>query len=233
MNLLWFLLAAIGAVALILILNHDAGTVFGMANGDFASLSFYGLWGLLVAAAIIPARHQWREAARNLVLWLAIILMLMAGYLYRYELQDVASRMTAGLIPGSPISSTAGDGRETVTLLRIDDRHFAANVEANGTSVQMLVDTGASIVVLSEADAKAAGFDPQSLNYDTPVSTANGVTTAARIRLDSLSIGNIERRNVPAMVARADALDTSLLGMNFLSQLTSFEFRGDRLILTD
>ncbi len=233
MNPLWLLLAAIGAVALILILNHDAGTVFGMANDDFASLAFYGLWGLLVASAIIPARHQWREAARHLVLWLAIILVLMAGYLYRYELQDVASRLTAGLVPGSPISTTATDGRAQVTLLRTDDRHFTANAQANGASLNMLVDTGASIVVLTEADARSSGIDTNSLRYDFPVSTANGVTTAARIQLETLVIGEIERRNVHAMVAPANALDTSLLGMNFLSQLTSFEFRGDRLILTD
>lgn len=233
MKPLWLLLAAIGAVAIILIVNHDAGTVFGVENHDFASLAFYGLWGVLVASAIVPARGKWREAARNLVLWLAIILALMAGYLYRYELQDAVSRMSAGLIPGSPISQTATNGKAQVTLLRTDGGQFTARGEANGAGVGFLVDTGASIVVLTERDARSAGFDTGALSYDFPVSTANGRTTAAKIELETLAIGSIVRRKVRAMVAHESALETSLLGMNFLSQLTSFEFRGDRLVLTD
>ena len=77
------------------------------------------------------------------------------------------------------------------------------------------------------------GIDIDRLSYTTPVTTANGRTTAAQIRLDSLDIGAIHRPDVMAMVARPGALNTSLLGMNYLSTLSSFDFRGDRLILTD
>ena len=222
MRLLWVLSAVTGGGALLLILNHDSGSVFGIAQNDFASLIFYGLWGLLVGAAILPRPGQWREAARNAIAWLAIILVLMAVYLYRFELQDIASRISAGIIPGSPISASSKDGRQQVSLLRTDDGHYIARGMANGVVTGFLVDTGATIVVLSESDAKSAGFDTGALSYDFPVDTANGSTTAAQVSLDSLEIGTIKRRDVRAMVARAGSLDTSLLGIEFPVDASQF-----------
>jgi aspartyl protease family protein len=233
MKALWLLFAALGIAAIILILNHDAGTSFGLANNDFARFAFYAIWGVLLGAAILPGRGQWREAARNAILWIAIVLVLITGYLYRYELQDVASRLSGGLIAGSPISAQAVDGRQQVTLIQGRDHHFTAIGEIDGVATRFVVDTGASAVVLTASDAERAGIDTSQLVYDIPVATANGRTTAARVRLQSLAIGDIVRDDVSAMVAREGALEQSLLGMTFLSSLTSFEFRGDRLILTD
>jgi aspartyl protease family protein len=233
MRLLWLLLALIGGAALVLVLNHDRGTILGIENHDFASLAFYAAWGILAASAIIPRRGLWREAARNLVLWLAIFLVLASGYIYRFELQDMAFRLSAGLVPGSPYSSVSADGREQITLVRMGQGQFNARGEVNGIPMEFVVDTGASLVVLNHQDAEAAGFDMSALQYTVPVSTANGRTTAARVELDHLAIGSIERRGVTALVARDDMLETSLLGMNFLTSLYSFEVRGDRLILTD
>jgi len=233
LNRLWLVLGIIGAAALVLVVNHDAGASFGVANDDFAQLAFLGVWGLVLGAAILPRPGQFREFFRNLVLWVTIFLVATTGYLYRYELQDVASRLTAGLVPGSPSATAPVDGRERVTLLRDRSNHFTALGNVDRATVEFVVDTGASLVVLTHADAERAGIETSALSYTAPVTTANGRTTAARIRLDSLSVGPIVRRNVEAMVAREDALDQSLLGMSFLSTLTSFEFRGDRLVFTD
>lgn len=233
MKMLWIFLAIIGAACLALVLNHDAGSVFGVESNRFASLVWYSLWGVLICAAIIPRRGQIREFARNAVIWLAIILALTAGYGYRYELQDVASRVTGGLVPGSPISVRSADGRLQATLIRSSSGHFSAVTRVNDRSMRMLVDTGASLVVLTQSDARAAGIDLDRLDYTARVSTANGITTAAPVTLASVSVGDISRQGVRAMVARPGALSESLLGMSFLSSLTAFEFRGDRLILTD
>ena len=233
MRSLWIIFAVIGAAAILLIANGDSGTVLGMKSGQFAGLVYLGLWGSLLGAAILPGRGHFREFARNAIAWIAIILILMVGYLYRYELQDVASRMTAGLVPGSPHTAMNAQGRQTVTLIAGSDGHFTARAEVDGTQVTFLVDTGASSVVMSDEDARAIGIDVANLSYDTPVATANGITTAARVRLDTISIGDIRRDEVAAMVARKGAMNGSLLGMTFLSTLSAFEFRGDRLILTD
>ena len=97
----------------------------------------------------------------------------------------------------------------------------------------MLVDTGASTVALDRDTARRVGIDVDALSYDAQVRTANGVASAAMVRLDSVSVGPIERRNVSALVTENDAIGVGLLGMSFLGQLASVEFRGDRLILTD
>jgi aspartyl protease family protein len=183
--------------------------------------------------AILPGRGQWRAAARNFAIWIAVFLVLMTGYLYRFELQDVVHRLSGGLLPGSPISTTSDDGRLQTLLIRSDSGHFEADGRANGAPVRFLVDTGASVIVLSNEDADAAGISTGDLSYSIPVTTANGRTTAARIALDEVSIGDITRYKVQAMVAKPGALGQSLLGMSFLSSLSSFEFRGDRLVLSD
>ena len=72
---------------------------------------------------------------------------------------------------------------------------------------------------------------PNSLTYRVPVLTANGRAMAARVRLDSVAIGPLDRKNVDALVAQPGALTQSLLGMSFLSRLRSYEFSGDFLRL--
>lgn len=233
MSALWIILGLIGAACILLILNHDTGVVMGMESNSFANLVWFGIWGTVVGAAILPRAGQWRAAARNLMIWLVVTVMLMTAYVYRYELQDVASMLTAGIVPGSPISAVSADGRPTTLLIRTGNGHFSARGEVNGAPVPFVVDTGANVVVLTQEDAGSAGIETGNLVYSVPVITANGRTTAARIRIDGIRIGDIEREGVDALVARPGALETSLLGMSFLSTLHSFEFRGDRLLLTD
>lgn len=233
MNGIWIILGIIGAACILLIVNHDSGLVFGMESGRFANLIWLGAFGALIGAAILPRRGQFKIFARNMTIWLVIILMLMAGYVYRYELQDIASRLTAGIVPGSPVSSISAQGRDQTMLIRTGDGHFAADGYVNGLPVHFLIDTGASVVVLTSDAAQDIGIDIDDLRYTAPVRTANGRTTAAAVTLDEIQVGDITRRRVPAMVAQPNALETSLLGMSFLSTLRAYEFRGDRLILTD
>jgi aspartyl protease family protein len=93
----------------------------------------------------------------------------------------------------------------------------------------MMVDTGATTVVLKPADAERAGLDLDALSYSTPVSTANGMTFAAPVRLRSMAVGDIVVKDVEALVAKPGNLNESLLGMSFLRRLRSYEFSGDFL----
>lgn len=233
MRALWIILGVIGAGLILLILNHEEGRVFGLESGRFAQVLFLGVWGTVIGAAIIPRAGGFGEMARNIAIWLVIILVLMGGYVYRYELQDIASRMSAGIIPGSPVSLEAQDGRQRIMVMRGSNGHFEVNANVNGAPLTLLVDTGAGSVVLSQDDARKAGIDTDSLAYSVQVSTANGRTTAAPVSLGTLDIGGIQRDRIRALVARPGALESSLLGMNYLETLWSFEIRGDRLVLTD
>jgi aspartyl protease family protein len=95
----------------------------------------------------------------------------------------------------------------------------------------MLLDTGASTVVLSANDARAIGIDTTKLRYVIPVDTANGKTLAARITIKSLAVGPIKLRRIEALVAGEGDLRESLLGMSFLNRLRSYEVTGDFLVL--
>lgn len=167
---------------------------------------------------------------RNIFIWLAIIFALMIGYNNRYELQDMIHRLTAGIIPASPVSSYK-NGRLTVMLSRATSGHFEARAFSDGSPVHFMVDTGASSVVLTFSDARRIGIDTGKLRYTIPVSTANGTTSTAPVVLASLKIGDIIRTNVHALVARLDVTNISLLGMDFLNRLSGYTVREDRLIL--
>ncbi|WP_028035159.1 TIGR02281 family clan AA aspartic protease [Chelativorans sp. J32] len=232
MGLFWIIIAVILAGVGLLIASHDSGTVFGIASDSFASMLYLGLWAAVLVVGVFAARTRFRHASRDLAYWLLILLVLMTGYQYRYELQDVASRLTAGLIPGSPMS-VSGSERAAVMIDKAANGHFEVRMLANGVTILAVVDTGATTTVLTSQDAERAGIDASRLDYSWPVMTANGRAMAARARLDSLRIGPIERNDVTVLVAAPDLLEQSLLGMQFLSSLSSFEMRGDRLILTD
>ncbi len=230
---LWIILGLIGAVLILLIASSDTGKIFGLKNDAFAYTFYLGVWAVIVSSAVIPRAGGFAKAARNAVIWLGIILVLTTGYIYRFDLQDLGSRLTAGLIPGSPVSGQSGSGRNQITIIRSRNGQFEAQASVNGSPVSFLVDTGASSVVLSHDDAVRIGLDLSGLSYSVPVSTANGMTEVARMTIGNLAIGEIQRDNIAVMVARQGDLDQSLLGMSYLQTFWSFEIRGDRLILTD
>jgi len=108
---------------------------------------------------------------------------------------------------------------------------FALQARINGVPAPMVVDTGATSVVLTYETAKAAGLPLELLDYDVDVETAGGRTKAARLTLDRLAIGKLVERSVPALVVPHGTMKTNLLGMSFLDRLERWEVRADRLML--
>ena len=108
---------------------------------------------------------------------------------------------------------------------------FALRARINGVTAPMVIDTGATSVVLTYETAKAIGLPLELLEYDVDVETAGGHTKAARLTLDRLAIGKLVERSVPALVVPHGQMKTNLLGMSFLDRLESWEVRADRLML--
>jgi aspartyl protease family protein len=108
---------------------------------------------------------------------------------------------------------------------------FSLQAKINGVKAPMVVDTGATSVVLTYETAKAAGLPLELLAYDVDVETAGGHTKAARLTLDRLAIGKLVERSVPALVVPHGTMKTNLLGMSFLDRLERWEVRADRLML--
>jgi len=225
--LLWLLLAGLATALLLLILRHEQGSIGSLSNGDFSSL-VYGL-ALLVflgGTTLTLFRERLAQALTALLLWAAIALLLVVGYSYRFELHDVADRVMAELVPGNVIAH----GR-TVEVARAVSGDFDVSAQINGARVAMVLDTGASSVVLTREDAKAAGLPLEVLAYTVPIDTANGRARAASVKLDRIAVGGLVERSVDALVAQPGQLKMSLLGMSFLNRLQSWEVRGDRLFL--
>ena len=226
-RLLWFLLAGLAIALLILIARHDEGSIGPLSSGDFASLAYkIALLIFVGAIALAMFRERLTQALIAAVLWVGLALVLIVGYSYRFELRDVGERVLAELIPGHVITH----GR-SVEVARAFNGDFDVTAQVNGTRMVMVLDTGASSVVLTLDDARAAGLPIEVLSYTANIDTANGRTRAAPVTLDRIAIGGLVERSVAALVAQPGQLKTSLLGMSFLNRLQSWEVRGDRLLL--
>jgi clan AA aspartic protease (TIGR02281 family) len=95
----------------------------------------------------------------------------------------------------------------------------------------MVIDTGATSVVLTWETAKAIGLPLEMLEYDVDVETAGGHTKAARLTLDRLAVGQLVEKSVPALVVPRGQMKTNLLGMSFLDRLESWGVHADKLML--
>ncbi len=134
--------------------------------------------------------------------------------------------------PSSRESSTHGAPRQ-VTIDAERDGHFYVDAEINFRPVRLIVDTGATVVALRESDAATAGIRPRPGDFVHPVQTANGTTNAAEATLDSVSVDDIEVRNVRALVLPDDQLSISLLGASFLNGLQRFEVADGSLVMEE
>jgi aspartyl protease family protein len=125
----------------------------------------------------------------------------------------------------------AASPARAVQIARGQSGEFALLARINGVSAAMVIDTGATSVVLTYETAKAAGLPLELLEYDVDVETAGGHTRAARLTLDRLAIGKLVERSVPALVVPHGQMKTNLLGMSFLDRLESWEVHPDKLML--
>ncbi len=228
----WLALFILALAAMLLVAN-ESGTIAGLDSNTFGYVALLVALAVFVGGGMLGS-YRGRAGAmmRDAVTWLALGLGLVTLYAYKEELMPIAARVVGELLPGSAMTvEESTNGLTEVKLRRRLDGHFTANVEVNGKTISMIVDTGASTIVLRPEDAKRAGVDISNLNYRVPVLTANGRTVAARVYLDKVAIGPLDRQRVEALVAQPGAMTQSLLGMSFLSRLRSYEFTGDFLTL--
>ncbi len=233
-GLFWLLLAIVvlGA-AVFLFMDDNGGTLFGLHQNELRQVTYLLLLLVFVGSALLGRRLRAGEILRSILSWGAIFLVAVTAYAYRDDLGAVGARVLAVLAPGVPIAGNlAGETGDSVVIMRQMDGHFFVRADVNGATMTLMVDTGASFVTLTVADALRIGIDPATLSYHLPIRTANGMIQAAPVTIDRIAIGSIEHRNVQALVSPAGALDESLLGLSFLNSLRSYAISGDRLVLT-
>jgi aspartyl protease family protein len=119
----------------------------------------------------------------------------------------------------------------TTELKAGDNGHYVTDAEINHATIRVMVDTGASAVALSYEDADDAGLHPGSLDFNVPISTANGQSMAARVVLRSVKIDGVGIDDVEGLVLPEGAMQGSLLGMSFLGRLAGFRIENGVLSL--
>jgi aspartyl protease family protein len=206
---------------------RHGGAMAGLDDHDQLSLLYrIGLLILVGSALARMFRDRFAEVVRIALMWVIVALVLAVGYTYRFELRDAGNRVLAELVPGH----AAARGR-TVELARTGAGDFQVATQVNGARVPMVLDTGASSVMLTRDAAVAAGLPVEMIKYNVNIETANGRTYAAAAVIDRIAVGGIVERAVPALIAQPGTLKTSLLGMSFLSRLQGWEVRGDKVVM--
>jgi aspartyl protease family protein len=157
------------------------------------------------------------------------MLVATAGAVVAYG--DPARISAAGKLVSTMLHKAAASPPRSVQIPRTENGDFTLHAKINGVKTPMIIDTGATSVVLTYETAKAAGLPLELLNYDVDVETAGGRARAARLTLDRLAVGKLVERSVPALVVPRGQMKANLLGMSFLNRLESWEVRADRLML--
>ncbi|MDD9744167.1 MULTISPECIES: retropepsin-like aspartic protease family protein [Marinovum] len=130
------------------------------------------------------------------------------------------------VVPRQAVFSDQG----RIEVPRSPDGHYYLTLDVNGHPTRFVVDTGATSIVLLEADARAAGIDPARLNYSGTAMTANGAVRTARVVLDEIGFEEMTDRRVTAFINEGEMAE-SLLGMSYLQRFDRLEISGGRLIL--
>ncbi len=235
-TLTWFACGLLILSAIAFMIIGDPERALGISDTELVRL-VTGTALLIVIGSSLAMTYRGRAslALKQAVLWLGMAMFLIVGYTYRAEFQVAGHRVLGELLPGTPVAlRTSEENADNSGIVAITaNRHgqFSVSTTVNGTYVEMILDTGATQVVLTDFDARRIGIDVDALSYHVPVKTANGTTHTAAVRLDDVSVGPIVVSKVRALIARPDDLGSSLLGMSFLKSLSSFEIKGDQVIL--
>jgi aspartyl protease family protein len=160
-------------------------------------------------------------------------LALAAGFLVpRYAAQIGSAQPPIGsdAPPSSRVAATANSSR-SIVVPRDERGHFRVEARVDGRPLRFMVDTGASVIALTETDAAKLGIRPAQRDFSAEVKTANGTVRAAPAKLNTVTIGDLVVHNVDALVLPDRALSDNLLGLSFLSRLRRFEYSDGRLVL--
>jgi aspartyl protease family protein len=222
----WLLVLLGATIALVFAMEHLFPGTLDDPDTRMHVLYRVGWIALIGSSVVTFARANPRGALRNAAIWAAIILGLVGLYAFKNDASFIGQRILGAL---SPTQGTAHDDG-TISFPAGPDGHFRIQAMVNGGRVTFMVDTGATDIVLTPSDARRIGIDPATLAFDQLAETANGTVRGAAVRLDSLKVGPIELRKIPAAVNGAD-MSESLLGMAFLNRLHGWRVENGELTL--
>jgi len=128
-------------------------------------------------------------------------------------------------------AQTSPAAESNYAVVRTNERGaLVADGEVNGMPVRFAVDTGATFITLPAREASRLGLDYHN-GQKVVMETANGNIFAYRLKLDTVSVGDVAVHNVDAVITEGNSLPIALLGMSFLNR-TDMKREGTILTLT-
>jgi aspartyl protease family protein len=198
-----------------------------LSNGDQAADFVYLMAVLvLVISAFMVRRVPIGRGLQMFAGWVIIFLAAFVAFTLKDDFIALGKRVVEETRGGGTQVVQAG---ETLRVKQSLDGHFWVTADVDGESVRFLVDSGATTTSISAATARRAGIEPRS-GLPAMVRTANGVLSVQRGRAEVIKVGTIERRNVAVHISEAFG-NMNVLGMNFLSSLSSWRVEGKWLVL--
>ena len=192
-----------------------------MNDFDIANLVYLVLLLVVIGgAALSGQRRNLSQTVKQAGTWVLIFVAAILGY-------GLWMDITGANAPRQSVIAATGQ----ISTERRFDGHFYLTLQMDGHPVEFVVDTGATDVVLSKADAEAIGIELADLDYIGSAYTANGKVRTAPARVSVVVLENIEDRNLSVWVNDGD-MDGSLLGMAYLRKFTKIEISQDVMTLT-
>jgi aspartyl protease family protein len=196
-------------------------------NKTYGNITYATILLVLFLTAILS--KNLRSIIRDLKfigIWAFMFILLIGAYGFRFQIQNFYTVVLQNLIPSKVTINSNG----AVEIAQSSNGHYMLTASINNTPVYFMVDTGATNVALTKNDALKIGVNVDQLTYNQASNTANGINYSASIIIPEIVIGNIKVQNVSASIVKS-GLDISLLGMSFLSKLTSYSVERDLLIM--
>ena len=205
--------------------------MFGLDDERTAKLVYLLLLAVFIGSGLFSFRNRLSKAMRDFAIWAGVFALLLIGYTYRAPLMSLARPVISEINPSRPLEVIDPNGVKSLVLSRSSNGHFQVSAQIDGTDVTFIVDTGASRSVLTFRDAERAGLQPDTLNYNVPISTANGMAYEAETRIGRMEIGPFAINDMRIGVIREGQLNTSLLGLDVLDRFASWRIEDGRLFV--
>ena len=191
-----------------------------LSSNDQATLVYLILLLIVIGGSmLIGSRRQLNRTLQQISIWVLIFVGLLGAYSMRDQIEQQ-------LFPSRPQLLDSG----SVAINRAWDGHFYVELQINNKTVEFVVDTGATNIVLRREDAEKIGIDLNTLNFSERASTANGIVATAPVTLRAVSLGRFIDSNLRASVNGGE-LDKSLLGMEYLDRFSKIEITQGRMLL--
>ena len=191
-----------------------------MTGTDYGNLAYLMLLGaVLVFWFLIQNRQSLNKTLQHGAVWGLIFVGAVAAVGLWGDIRQTVQ-------PQQLVMEDAG----RIEVPRGPDGHYYLTLEINDAPIRFVVDTGATSMVLTKADAERVGLNEDDVIFYSEAMTANGLVRTAPVRLKDVALGPFHDRDVRAFVNEGE-MTKSLLGMEYLNRFARLEINNGRLIL--